>query len=200
MKVKKLQGKECQIEGDLVLKEGKMYILKDEELRAEIIQWNHNVPVAGYGEQWKMVELVTRNYWWPGVMKDVRRYMEECDLCQRIKNRTEELVGKLKLSEVPEKLWTHLMIDFITKLPVVARKNAILVVCDRLSKMTYFVTTTEGTLAEGPARLFRDNVWKLYRLPESVISDRGPQFAAELMKKLNKMLEIETKLSTVFHL
>ena len=200
MKVKKLQGKECQIEGDLVLKEGKMYILKDEELRAEIIQWNHNVPVAGYGEQWKMVELVTRNYWWPGVMKDVRRYMEECDLCQRIKNRTEELVGKLKLSEVPEKLWTHLMIDFITKLPVVARKNAILVVCDRLSKMTYFVTTTEGTLAEGLARLFRDNVWKLYRLPESVISDRGPQFAAELMKKLNKMLEIETKLSTVFHL
>ena len=200
MKVKKLQGKECQIEGDLVLKEEKMYILKDEELRAEIIQWNHNVPVAGYGEQWKMVELVTRNYWWPGVMKDVRRYMEECDLCQRIKNRTEELVGKLKLSEVPEKLWTHLMIDFITKLPVVARKNAILVVCDRLSKMTYFVTTTEGTLAEGLARLFRDNVWKLYRLPESVISDRGPQFAAELMKKLNKMLEIETKLSTVFHL
>ena len=200
MKVKKLQGKECQIEGDLVLKEGKMYILKDEELRAEIIQWNHNVPVAGYGEQWKMVELVTRNYWWPGVMKDVRRYMEECDLCQRIKNRTEELVGKLKLSEVPEKLWTHLMIDFITKLPVVARKNAILVVCDRLSKMTYFVTTTEGTLAEGLARLFRDNVWKLYRLPESVISDRGPQFATELIKKLNKMLEIETKLSTVFHL
>ena len=82
-------------------------------------------------------------------MKDVRRYIEECDLCQRIKNRTEELVGKLKLSEVPEKLWTHLMIDFITKLPVVARKNAILVVCDRLSNMTYFVTTTEGTLAEG---------------------------------------------------
>jgi len=49
----------------------------------------------------------------------------------------------LKLSEVPEKLWTHLTIDFITKLPIVAGKDAILVVCDQLSKMMYFVATTE---------------------------------------------------------
>jgi len=65
------------------------------------------------------------------------------------------------------------MVDFITKLSLVARKNAVLVVCDRLSKMTYFVATTEGTLAEGLTRLFRDNVWKLHRLPESIVSDRG---------------------------
>jgi len=91
-------------------------------------------------------------------------------------------------------------VDFITKLPVVAGKDAILVVCDRLSKMTHFVATTEGTSAEGLARLFRDNVWKLHGLPESVVLDRGPQFAAELTKELNRMLGIKTKLSTVFHL
>jgi len=66
--------------------------------------------------------------------------------------------------------------------------------------MTYFVATTEGTSAESLARLFRDNVWKLHRLPESVMLDRGPQFAAELMKELNRMLEIETRLSTAFYL
>ena len=48
--------------------------------------------------------------------------------------------------------------DFITKLLVVARKDAILVVCDRLSKMTHFVATTEGTLVEGLTRLFRNNI------------------------------------------
>jgi len=91
------------------------------------------------------------------------------------------------------------MVDFITKLPLVAGKNVILVVCDRLSKITHFVATTEGTSAESLARLFRDNVWKLHGLPESMISDRGLQFAAELTKELNKMLEIETKLLTIFH-
>ena len=76
----------------------------------------------------------------------------------------------------------------------------ILVVCNRLSKITHFVATMEETSAEGLVRLFRNNVWKLHRLPESVVSDRGPQFAAELMKELNRILGIKTKLSTVFHL
>jgi len=90
-------------------------------------------------------------------------------------------------------------VDFITKLLVVAGKDVILVVCDRLSKMTHFVATMEGTSAEGLARLFQDNVWKLHGLPESVVSDRGPQFAAELTKELNRMLGIKTKLLTAFH-
>jgi len=79
-------------------------------------------------------------------------------MCQRIKNRIEVLIGKLKLSEIPEKPWTHLIVDFIMKLLVVAGKNAILIVYNRLSKMMYFVVTTEKTSAEGLARLFRNNV------------------------------------------
>jgi len=172
--VKELRGNEWQIEGDLVLKEGKVYMPKDEELRVEVIRLHHDVLAVGHGGRWKTVELITRNYWWPGVTKDVGKYVEGCDLCQRMKNRTEELAGKLKLSEVLKKPWSYLMVDFITKLPVVAGKDAILVVCDQLSKMTHFVATTEETSAEGLARLFRDNVWKLHGLPESVVSDRGP--------------------------
>ena len=68
------------------------------------------------------------------------------------------------------------------------------------TKIAHFVPTTEKTTAEGLARLFRDNVWQLHGLPESIISDRGPQFAAGLMKKLNGLLGIKTKLSTAFHL
>ena len=197
--VKELRGNEWKIEEELVLKEGKVYVPKDEELRAEVIWLHHDVPASGHGGKWKTVELVTRNYWWPRVTRDVEKYVEECDLCQRIKNTTEEPAGKLKLSEVLQKTWTHLTVDFITKLPVVAGKDAILVVCDRLSKMTHFVATTEETSVEGLARLLRDNVWKLHRLPESVVLDRGPQLAAELMRELNRMLGIKTKLSTAFH-
>ena len=182
-----------------MLKEGKVYVPKDEELRMEIIWLHHDVPAAGHGRRWKTVELVTKNYWWPSITRDVGKYVEGYDLCQRMKNRTEELAGKLKLSEVPQKTWSYLTVDFITKLPVVAEKDAILVVCNRLSKMTHFMETTEGTSAEGLARLFQDNVWKLYGLPESVVSDRGPQFVVELTKELNRMLGIKTKLSTAFH-
>jgi len=182
-----------------VLKEEKVYVLKNKKLRVEIIQLHHNVLVAGHRGRWKMMKLVTRNYWWPGVTRDVGRYVDGCDIYQKMKNRTEAVMEKLKLSKVLEKSWTHLTVDFITKLLLVAGKDTILVVCNRLSKITHFVATTEGTSAEELTRLFRDNVWKLHGLPKSVVSDKGSQFTVELTKKLNQMLGIETKLSMIFH-
>jgi len=79
--VRELRGDEWKLEEDLVLKEGKVYVPKDEELRVEVIRLHHNVLAAGHGGRWKMVELVTRNYWWPGVTRDVGKYVEGCDLC-----------------------------------------------------------------------------------------------------------------------
>ena len=71
--VKELRGNEWKIEGDLVLKEGKIYVPKDEKLRVEVIRLHHDILAAGHGERWKMVELVTRNYWWPGVTREYLR-------------------------------------------------------------------------------------------------------------------------------
>ena len=59
---------------ELVLKERKLYVLKDKMLRTEIIQLHHDTPIAGHRGKWKMTELVTRNYWWLGITKDVGQY------------------------------------------------------------------------------------------------------------------------------
>jgi len=64
-------------------------------LRVEIIRLHYDTLVEGHGGQWKIVELVTRNFWWPGITKEVKRYIKECDSCQRNKNCTEQLAGKL---------------------------------------------------------------------------------------------------------
>jgi len=86
------------------------------------------------------------------------------------------LVEKLMPNSILKKTWTHISADFITKLPLAQEYDSILVVVDRFIKMAYFVLTTERTSTEGLAQLFRDNIWKLHRLPDSIISDRGPQY------------------------
>jgi len=88
-------------------------------------------------------------------------------------------------NSILKKPWAHISADFITKLPLAQGYNSILVVVDRLTKMVYFVPTTEKTLVEELARLFRDNVWKLHGLPKSIISGRGPQFVVGIMQELN---------------
>ena len=139
-------------------KEGKVYVPKDNRLQAEIIRLHYDTPVEGHGGQWKTVELVTQNFWWPGVTKEVKRYVEGCDACQCNKNCTEQPAGKLIPNSIPEKPWMHISADFITKLPLAQGYNSILVVVNRLTKMVHFIPTIEKTSAEGLARLFRDNI------------------------------------------
>jgi len=78
--VKTLKDEEWEIEDGVVLKEGRIYVLEG-ELRREVIQLHHDTPVGGHRGRWKTTELVTRNYWWPGVTKEVGRYVNGCDAC-----------------------------------------------------------------------------------------------------------------------
>jgi len=60
---------------------------------------------------------------------------------------------------IPNKAWTHISADFLTKLPLAMGYNSILVVVDQFTKMAHFVPMAEKTMAKGLAQLFRDNVW-----------------------------------------
>jgi len=101
--VKILRDEEWREVDSVMYKEGKVYVPKDDKLRAEIIRLHHDMPVGGYGGQWKMVELVTRNFWWPGVTKEVKRYVKGCNACQHNKNCTEQPAGTLMPNSIPEK-------------------------------------------------------------------------------------------------
>jgi len=60
------------------MKEGQIY-MPEGELRREVIWLHHSTPVGGHRERWKTIELVTRNYWWLGVIKEVKKYVDGCD-------------------------------------------------------------------------------------------------------------------------
>ena len=139
------------------MKKGKIYV-PEGKLRREIIQLHHDILVGGHGGRWKTMELVTRNYWWPGVTKEVGKYVDGCDACQRYKNQSEVPAEKLMPNAILEKPQSHISADFITKLPLAQGYNVILVVCDHFSKMVHFIATTKKTLVEGLAKLFRDHV------------------------------------------
>jgi len=84
--------------------------------------------------------------------------MEGCNSCQRNKNCKEQPVGKLMPNSISEKPWMHILADFIIKLPLAQGYDLILVVVNRLTKMVYFIPTTERTSTEELAKLFRDNM------------------------------------------
>jgi len=84
-RIKILRDEEWEVEDRIVMKEGRIY-MPEEDLRRKIIQLHHDTTVGGHGGRWKTMELIGRNYWWPGITKEVGRYMDRYDACQRYKN------------------------------------------------------------------------------------------------------------------
>jgi len=84
--VKMLRDEEWHQEDGLMLKEEKVYVPQDKKLRVEVIRLHYNMSMREYGGQWKMAELVMRNFWWPGVTREVKRYMKGYNACQCNKN------------------------------------------------------------------------------------------------------------------
>jgi Integrase zinc binding domain len=80
-KEKTIKGEEWIEEQGLILFRGKVYVPKDIKLQKEIVCLHHNTSISGHPGRWKTLELVMRNYWWPGISKFVLSYVDGCDTC-----------------------------------------------------------------------------------------------------------------------
>src|SRR4051812_25951141 len=138
-------------------------------------------------------------YWWPTLLYDVKSYVKGCESCQKNKINQQRKHAPLHPHATPSQPWEEITVDMIGPLPTSRGYNAILVVTDRLFKMAHMIPTTVELTAEGLARIYRDNIWKLHGIPKKTISDRGPQFAAKFMEALLRMLGVTRNLSTAYH-
>jgi transposase InsO family protein len=183
----------------LLLFRGKIYVPNDMDLRRRIVALHHDSPLAGHAGRWKTVELVSRNYWWPQMSRFIGQYVATCDPCLRTKPLRQLPIGELQPLPIPEARWDTVSVDFIVELPPSAGYDAVMTVVDSVSKRAHFIPTHTTVTAEGSARLFLHNVWKLHGLPNQVISDRGPQFVAEFTRELYKKLGIKIAATTAWH-
>ena len=187
-------------EGDgIIVIKGRIYVPQDSQLRHDIVHAHHDSPVAGHPGRWKTLDLVKRSYWWPGMSRYISKYVKGCDACNRTKTYPTAPAGRLAPNAIPERRWQVVTTDLIPSLPESHGFNAIWVAVDRLTKRIRIAPTTTEVDSVGIARLFRDHVWRNHGLPDQIISDRGPQFVSAFTRELNRLLGIQTSLSTAFH-
>jgi hypothetical protein len=192
---------EWNYENGLLLYRGKVYIPKsqDDNLQRRLIHIHHNLPSAGHPGRWKTYKLLTRNYWWPGMTTDVKKYVSGCDVCQRMKVRLQQPYGPLQPNPVPSGPWEVITVDLITQLPVSDGYDAVMVVVDRFSERGHFFPITNQFSAKDLAQLLYERIWTQHGLPLQIISNRGTQFAAALFQEWCELLGIKSTMSTAYH-
>lgn len=170
-------------------------------LRKYVISSHHDYASAGHLGIQRTAELISRNFYWPGWMKDVRNFINSCKICCTMKSSRHRPYGKLIPLEIPECPWQIVEIDFITNIP---SKNSnteysIMVTCDRLTKMAHLYAFPGLPTANDAAIAFLKSVFYLHGLPQKMITDRGSQFTSDLWREITNILSINHKMATTGH-
>src|ERR1700678_4132667 len=172
------------------------------KLRWDILRMYHDHKTAGHPGELKTYNAVAHQYWWPGIRTFVKNYVKGCGICQQFKiDRNPSHPAFLPIpGALTTRPFAHCSMDLITDLPLSNTFDSILVVVDQgLSKGGILCPCTKTITYDGVAQLLFDNLFKRFGLPNKIISDRGPQFAARAFKELLKLLGITSSLTTAYH-
>jgi len=160
----------------LILHKGRIWVPKSCSFIPLLLAEFHASPLGGHMGVAKTLSRLSANFIWPGMRKDVQRFISECSTCLQTKYIAQKTTGLLQPIPPPSAPWEDLALDFITGLPSSSGFSVILVVVDRFTKGAHFGTLPAHFTASKVAQLFLDMVCKLHGFPKSLISDRDPIF------------------------
>src|SRR6266436_3192033 len=184
----------------VVLYQGRVYVLDNPQLHHNLVHAHHSTIVIGHPGCWKMLELVSQNYWWPGLSRYIAKFVAGCDACNRTKTFLTQKVGKLIPNKVPDQCWQVISVDMIRELPDSRGYNATLMVVDHLSKWIHAIPTVTSLDSARVTWLFLEHIWHHHRLPEEVISNCGSTFISNFSCELTALLGVKLTPSTSYHL
>ncbi|QRW17320.1 Retrotransposable element Tf2 protein [Rhizoctonia solani] len=185
-------------EEDLLWYRGRLVVPNHKPLKERLLKEFHDSPLAGHPGQQRTLELLSQNYWWPGMKSSAKEWVEHCPTCQA-NQRARAPVIALKPLEVPPYPFHTILYDFITGFPKSQGHDAILVVIDSFSKFGHFIPTSKKVTSKGLADLFITHIWKLHGLPIKTVSDRGTTFTGKFLQALYQRLGIKPSFSSAYH-
>uniref|UniRef100_A0A0W0FF01 RNA-directed DNA polymerase n=1 Tax=Moniliophthora roreri TaxID=221103 RepID=A0A0W0FF01_MONRR len=191
-----------EVNDSLIRYQGWIYVPDDVLLRREITKTIHEGQPFGHPGQFGTLDLVQRDYWWPGMAKFVKNFVDGCATCQQMKINTHPTkVGLQPIAGVPNATpFQIITMDLVTDLPESHSFDTVMVVVDHSSsKGVIFIPCTKTLDAPQAADLLLRNVYKRYGLPDKIISDRDPRFAAAVFQETMRLLGVKHAMSTAYH-
>ena len=186
------------VDGLLFFK-SRIYLGPTSPLKSSILHHVHHGPLGGHSSYVKTLHRVKQDFYWPGMKKDLKQYIKECDVCQRVKHENCRVAGLLQPLPIPSKPWLAMSMDFIEGLPKSQFKSIILVVVDRLTKYVHFIALSHPYTASKVAFVYMQFVFKLHGMLASVVSDRDPIFTSRFWRELMKIQGVELAMSSAYH-
>ena len=179
---------------------GNLRLCVPEAMKLSVISDAHNVITeAAHGGYAKTYNRIASTYYWPKMSRDVKRYTDTCDICQKSKPRRHAPVGMLQPIPIPSHPFEVVSMDFIPELPASGGFDNVLVIVDKLTKYAIFIPTTIEISKEDTARLFYKHVISKFGIPKQIITDRDTRWRGDFWDTICKQMGMRRSLTTSYH-
>ncbi|KAJ0926616.1 putative nucleotidyltransferase, Ribonuclease H [Helianthus annuus] len=158
---------------------GRIWVPNSCGVKAHLLDEAHKSSYSIHPGATNMYNDLKQNYWWPGMKRDVVKYVEKFMTCLRGKAEHQKPYGKLQLLDIPVWKWEQITMDLLTKLPKTNRGfDAIWVVVDRLTKSAHFIPIRETYTSQKMSEVYTNEIVARHGVPISIVSDRDTQFTS----------------------
>lgn len=167
--------------------------------RQEVLKQCHDDPLSAHGGYFKTIDRVRREYFWPKMDEDVRKYVNQCRVCLASKASNVNQVAPMGKQRESTRPWQMLYLDFISPLP--RSKNGftfILTVLDSFSKFVHIHPLRAATAAS-LIKFLEDRIFLTFGVPEVIIADNGSQFTSGMFKKFLELYKVKLWLTPIYH-
>nr|KYP39590.1 Transposon Ty3-G Gag-Pol polyprotein [Cajanus cajan] len=183
----------------LLFWKGRIVVPNVPAIQNQILQEFHSSPLGGHSGIARTFARVAAQFFWPGMNKDIKNFVQQCCVCQQAKTATVLPAGLLQPLPIPTQIWEDISMDFIVGLPPAEGYTVIFVIVDRLSKYAHFAPLKSDFNSKRVADVFLHTVVKLHGFPNSIVSDRDKVFTSTFWQHLLKLSGTTLKLSTAYH-
>lgn len=169
-----------------------------ESIKPEILKCYHDSVLVGHLGIKRTYYKISAIYYWPGMFQDITDYVRACIECNRRKGHQTTRVGEL-ISLTTSEPWELAGIDIFGPLPTTARENRyVIVITDHFTKWIELIAILRMD-AELIAKMYVETFVLRTGPPKKLLSDRGKQFVSQLLGKVNELLEVRKKFTSVYH-
>jgi hypothetical protein len=179
---------------------GHSRLIVPKTVRNEVLQnHDHLDELAHFGAEKTYLKL-SRNYYWPNMLKDIKNYVASCDICQKSKPKTHAPYGYLIPIPIPANPWEKIAMDFIPDLPLTKKgNNCVYTITDTLTKELVAEPTVTTLNEKQTAEIFRKEIINKKGVPLDVISDRDPRWRESFWKEVSSTWGASRALTTAHH-
>jgi len=188
---------------ELLQYERRLYIPLKASVWTELLKCHHDDELTRhFSIEWTL-ELVSHKYYWLKLVKDVKKYVFSCNICQRMKTSKHHSYDEMQVLLHSNSLWEKVIMNMITGLSSSKHSNniydVILMVVDCYIKMTWYISISKTLTAMQLADIFFEKIVCHYKTLKEIVSDRGSIFTSSYWSEVCYQAKIKHWLNTAFH-